>query len=56
MTTFRNDQPLAWTYHRGTARVLLDTPQMPTPQHGPGRETRRHRGSRCHLAYRSRHR
>lgn len=38
MTTFRSDQPLAWTYHRGTARVLLDTPQMPTPQHGPGRE------------------
>jgi SagB-type dehydrogenase family enzyme len=36
--TFRNGQPLAWTYHRGSARVLLATPQTTSPQHGPGRE------------------
>ncbi|MEU4290315.1 SagB/ThcOx family dehydrogenase [Kribbella sp. NPDC026596] len=38
MPTFRKAQPLAWTYHRGSARVLLETPQTTSAQHGPGRE------------------
>jgi SagB-type dehydrogenase family enzyme len=38
MSTFRDGQPLAWTYHRGTARVLLETPETTAPHHGPGRE------------------
>ncbi|MGY4771206.1 SagB/ThcOx family dehydrogenase [Kribbella sp. CWNU-51] len=38
MPTFRSGQPLAWTYHRGSARVVFETPETITPHHGPGRE------------------
>ncbi|HET6988741.1 MAG TPA: SagB/ThcOx family dehydrogenase [Kribbella sp.] len=37
-TTFRNDHPLAWTYHRGTARMQPETSQATSPRPGPGRE------------------
>jgi SagB-type dehydrogenase family enzyme len=35
MTTFRSDQPLAWTFHRGTTRLQFDAPEG---HPGPGRE------------------
>ncbi|MEI8411399.1 MULTISPECIES: SagB/ThcOx family dehydrogenase [unclassified Kribbella] len=35
---FRTDQPLAWTYHRGTAGRLVSTPESISPPPQPGRE------------------
>ncbi len=37
-TPFRAGQPLAWTFHRGTVRLLFSTPEAATPPPEPGRE------------------
>ena len=38
MTAFRTAQPLAWAFHRGTARRRSDNPQALQPRPEPGRE------------------
>ena len=38
MTAFRTAQPLAWTFHRGTACQRFDNPQVVQPPPEPGRE------------------
>jgi SagB-type dehydrogenase family enzyme len=37
-TGFRAAQPLAWSFHRGTVRLPLSTPEGPAPPPEPGRE------------------
>ncbi len=40
-TAFRTGQPLAWTYHRGTSRELLNARRRPCRIRSPGGRTRR---------------